>query len=105
MDQKHIHKESPFNSRHSIHSPLQKINTPIESVESMHEAKLKESSSNKSVESSMNKSADEIDMKKERNSSRGSIIEKGWVNVEVDAPLKSDRKKYWRKRTLLNGLR
>ena len=43
--------------------------------------------SNKSIESSMNKSADEIDMKKEKNSSRGSIIEKGWVNVEVDAPL------------------
>ena len=83
-----IHKDSPFNSKHSIQSSLQKINTPIESVESIHEAKLKESSLNKSVESSMNKSAHEIDMKKEHNSSKSSIIEKGWVNVEADGPLK-----------------
>ena len=60
----------------------------MESVESIHEAKLKESSSNKSVESSMNKSVDEIDMKKEQNLSKSSIIGKGWVNVEADAPLK-----------------
>ena len=36
----------------------------------------------------MNKSAHEIDMKKEHNSSKSSIIEKGWVNVEADGPLK-----------------
>ena len=36
----------------------------------------------------MNKSVDEIDMKKEQNLSKSSIIGKGWVNVEADAPLK-----------------